>query len=89
VALVRRKENEALVREAREGTVGEDGSAAEEFAPYHLVLESLGRQVLSGAPSMLAPGGTRVTFGISVDPEATSTFVTSSLGVGPAWSTAL
>ena len=67
------KENEALIREAgaREVAVGEDGSAAEEFAPYHLVLESVGRQVLSGALSMLAPGGTCVTFGISAAPEAT------------------
>ncbi len=73
VALVRRKENEALVRKAgaREVAVGEDGSAAEEFGPYHLVLESVGGQVLSDALSMLAPGGTCVTFGISAAPEAT------------------
>ncbi len=73
VALVRRAENEALVREAgaREVAVGEDGSSAEEFGPYHLVLESVGGQVLSDALSMLAPGGTCVTFGISGAPETT------------------
>ncbi len=73
VALVRRRENEALVREAgaQEVAFGEDGSTAREFGPYHLVLESLGGRVLGDALAMLAPGGTCVTFGISAAAEAT------------------
>ncbi len=73
VALVRREENEALVREAgaQEVALGEDGSAAESFGPYHLILESVGGRVLGDALAMLAPGGTCVTFGVSGAPETT------------------
>jgi NADPH2:quinone reductase len=73
VALVRRKENEALVREAgaQEVTLSEDGSTAREFGPYHLVLESVGGRVLGDALTMPAPGGTCVTFGISAAAETT------------------
>ncbi len=73
VAQVRRKENEALVREAgaQEVAFGEDGSAAREFGPYHLILESVGGRVLGDALAMLAPGGTCVAFGVSAAVEAT------------------
>ena len=73
VALIRRKENEALVREAgaQEVAFGEDGSAAGEFGPYRLVLESVGGQVLGDALAMLAPGGTCVAFGASAAAETT------------------
>lgn len=73
VALVRRKENEELVREAgaQEVAIGEDGSAAREFGPYHLILESVGGQVLGDAMAMLAPGGTCVAFGVSGGAETT------------------
>lgn len=73
VALVRRKENEALVRGAgaQEVAFGEDGSVASEFGPYHLVLDSVGGQVLGDALGMLTPGGTCVTFGVSAAVEAT------------------
>jgi NADPH:quinone reductase len=68
VALVRREENEGLVREAgaHEVAVSEDaGSSAEAFGPYHLILESVGGQVLGDAIGMLAPGGICVAFGAS------------------------
>ncbi len=73
VALVRRRENEALIREAgaQEVALGEDGSTAREFGPYHLVLESLGGRALGDALALLAPGGTCVTFGISAGAETT------------------
>jgi NADPH2:quinone reductase len=71
VALVRREEHAELVREAGadEVAVGEDGAAAREHGPYDLVLESVGGEVLSNALSMLAPGGTCVSFGVSSAPE--------------------
>lgn len=71
VALVRREEHAGLVREAGAGevAVGEDGAAAREHGPYDLVLESVGDEVLSNALSMLATGGTCVSFGVSSAPE--------------------
>jgi NADPH2:quinone reductase len=60
VALVRREEHEELVHEAgaHQVAVGEDAGSAERFGPYHLVLESVGGQVLGDVMGMLAPGGT-------------------------------
>ncbi len=73
VGLVRREEHEELVREAGadEVVVGEDAGDAERFGPYHLILESIGGEVLGDAVSMLAPDGTCVTFGSSGTPETT------------------
>ena len=73
VALVRREEHEDLVREAgaHQVAVGEDAGSAEHFGPYHLVLESVGGKVLGEVMSMLAPGGTCVSFGVSGGTEAT------------------
>jgi NADPH:quinone reductase-like Zn-dependent oxidoreductase len=73
VGLVRREEHEELVREAGadEVVVGEDAGDAESFGPYHLILESIGGEVLGDAVSMLAPDGTCVTFGSSGAPETT------------------
>jgi NADPH:quinone reductase len=73
VALVRREENEDLVREAgaHEVAIGEDAESAGQFGPYHLVLESVGGKLLGGAMGMLVPGGTCVTFGSSGAAETT------------------
>jgi NADPH:quinone reductase len=73
VGLVRREEHEELVREAGadEVVVGEVAGDAERFGPYHLILESIGGEVLGDAVSMLAPDGTCVTFGSSGAPETT------------------
>ena len=67
VALVRRPEHEELAREAgaHEVAVDENGAAAEEYGPYHLILESVGGDVLGNVLPMLAPEGTCVSFGVS------------------------
>lgn len=73
VALVRRREHEELVREAgaHEVVVDEDGATAGDHGPYHLILESVGGEVLGNALSMLAPEGTCVSFGDSGEAEVT------------------
>jgi NADPH:quinone reductase len=73
VGLVRREEHVAPVTDAgaHEVAVGESGEAAREHGPYHLVLESVGGEVLGNALSMLAPEGTCVSFGVSGGPETT------------------
>jgi NADPH:quinone reductase len=67
VALVRRPEHEELAREAgaHEVAVHESGAVAEEYGPYHLILESVGGEVLGNVLSLLAPEGTCVSFGVS------------------------
>jgi len=71
IGLVRRKEHAGMVEEAgaHEVVVDESGRAAGEQGPYHLILESVGGEVLGNALSMLAPGGTCVSFGTSASPE--------------------
>ncbi|MEJ7873328.1 MAG: zinc-binding dehydrogenase [Rubrobacteraceae bacterium] len=71
VALIRREEHEELVREAgaHQVVAGESAEGAGRFGPYHLILESVGGEVLSDAMGMLAPGGICVTFGSSGEPE--------------------
>ena len=54
---------------AHEVVVDESGAAARERGPYHLVLESVGGEVLGNALSMLVPGGTCVSFGVSASAE--------------------
>lgn len=73
VALVRREEHVEMVTEAgaHEVIVSEDGGAAREHAPYDLILESVGGEVLGNALSMLATGGTCVSFGVSGGTEVT------------------
>jgi len=73
VALVRRQEHEELAREAgaHEVAVDEGGAAAEEFGPYHLILESVGGEVLGNVLPMLGPEGTCVSFGVSGGAEVT------------------
>jgi NADPH2:quinone reductase len=71
IGLVRRKEHAGMVEEAgaHEVVVDESGRAAGEQGPYHLILESVGGEVLGNALSMLAPGGTCVSFGTSASSE--------------------
>ena len=71
VGLVRREEHAGIVREAgaHEVVVDESGAAAGEHGPYHLVIESVGGDVLGNALSILAPGGTCVCFGTSASEQ--------------------
>ena len=71
VGLVRCEEHASMVKEAgaHEVVVDESGRAAGEQGPYHLILESVGGEVLGNALSMLAPGGTCVSFGTSASSE--------------------
>lgn len=73
VALVRRPEHEGLARNAgaHEVAVDESGAAAAEFGPYHLILESVGGEVLGNVLPMLALEGTCVSFGVSGGAEVT------------------
>ena len=73
VALLRRQEHEELAREAgaHEVVVDEGGAAAGDLGPYHLILESVGGEVLGNALSMLAPEGTCISFGTSASEEVT------------------
>jgi NADPH:quinone reductase len=73
VALVRRPEHEGLARNAgaHEVAVDESGAAANAYGPYHLILESVGGEVLGNVLRMLAPEGTCVSFGISGGTEVT------------------
>ena len=73
VALLRRPEHEELAREAgaHKVAVDESGAAAEKYGPYHLILESVGGEVLGNVLPMLAPEGTCVSFGVSGGTEVT------------------
>jgi NADPH:quinone reductase len=73
VALVRRGEHEALARDAgaHDVAVGERGSAAEEYGPFDVIVDSVGGAVLGDALGMLATGGTCVSFGTSAGNEVT------------------
>jgi len=51
--------------------LGADLKAAAPHGPFHLILDSVGGSALAAALTMLAPGGTCVTFGVSE--SATST----------------
>ncbi|MGB3633834.1 MAG: zinc-binding dehydrogenase [Rubrobacteraceae bacterium] len=73
VAVVRREEHVELLRDAgaHEVVVSEDASAAAEYGPYRVIMESVGGVVLGNSLSMLDTGGTCVTFGVSAAPETT------------------
>ena len=51
--------------------LGADLKAAAPDGPYHLIVDSVGGSALAAALTMLAPGGTCVTFGISESATAT------------------
>jgi NADPH:quinone reductase-like Zn-dependent oxidoreductase len=73
VGVVRRPEREqyALEAGAHEVVSGEESTAAGKFAPYHVILESVGGAMLGGALSMLAPDGVCVLYGVSAAAEVT------------------
>src|SRR5579872_705408 len=74
VAHVRRAEQEALVREwgADSVAIGEDlAEAGKPFAPFDLIVDSVGGPVLAAALTMLAEGGVCVNLGVSADAEVT------------------
>ncbi len=73
IAHIRRAEHEALVKEAGAQivVVGEDLSAASEYGPYHLILESVGGKILGDALGLLAQDGVVVSFGTSGGSEVT------------------
>lgn len=70
---VRREEYRAAVAEwcGERVVLGRELAAAKPFAPFWLVLDSLGGAALGAALGMLQPGGTCVTFGVSDAAEAT------------------
>jgi NADPH:quinone reductase-like Zn-dependent oxidoreductase len=51
--------------------LGADLNAAAPHGPFHLIVDSVGGSALAAALTMLAPGGTCVTFGVSEAPTAT------------------
>lgn len=72
VTLIRRPEQTELVRQAgaHEVVVSADGTDAGAYGPYHLIVESVGGQVLGNVMGMLALGGVCVTLGASESAEA-------------------
>ena len=73
VAVIRRAQHEAMVKDAgaHQVVVGADTEPAREFGPYPLILDPLGDGYLATALTMLAQGGTCVSFGASAGREAT------------------
>jgi NADPH:quinone reductase-like Zn-dependent oxidoreductase len=72
-AAVRRPEQAALVKQlgADDVVVGEDMAAFEQYAPYDLVVESVGGQTLAAALAFLAKDGVCVSLGVSAGSETT------------------
>src|SRR5579884_3275748 len=68
---VRRPERADTVQEAgaHHVVVGEDLAAAEQFGPYHLVIDTLGGTVLATTLTMLVPDGLCVNLGTMQHPE--------------------
>lgn len=71
--LVRQEKHVAAVRDAGATTAVADdtGAAAKAGGPFHLVLESVGGQVLANVLGMMAPGGQIVCYGASAGGPAT------------------
>ncbi len=67
VAVIRRAQHEAMVKDAgaHRVIIGADTEPAREFGPYPLILDPLGDGYLATALTMLAQGGTCVSFGAS------------------------
>jgi NADPH:quinone reductase-like Zn-dependent oxidoreductase len=72
-AAVRRPEQATLVKQvgADDVVVGEDIAAFEQYAPYDLVVESVGGQTLAAALAVLAKDGVCVSLGVSASNETT------------------
>ncbi|MBW4612729.1 MAG: zinc-binding dehydrogenase [Desmonostoc vinosum HA7617-LM4] len=73
VAHIRRAEYESFVKDAGAHSVviGEDLSSANQYGPYHLIVESVGGNILGTALGLLAEDGTVVLFGTSAGNEVT------------------
>ena len=73
IAQVRRAERVAATRAAGadEVVVSEDGLAAAQFGPYHLIVDGVGGPLLSNVISMLARGGTCVAYGVTATGQFT------------------
>ncbi len=72
VALIRRQEQAERVRQAgaHEVVVSADGASADRYAPYDVIVESVGGRVLGNVMSMLTFGGVCVSLGASESAEA-------------------
>jgi NADPH:quinone reductase-like Zn-dependent oxidoreductase len=70
---VRNAKFQAMVAEwcGERTIVAPDLTAAAAYAPFHLIVDSVGGSALGAALGMLRSGGTCVTFGISESPNAT------------------
>jgi NADPH2:quinone reductase len=81
-AAIRNAQHEALVRRigATNVAIGDDLAGADSFAPFDLILESVGGATLGRALNLLGSGGTCVLFGASAG--ATTTFDASRFRVG-------
>ncbi|HEX8684568.1 MAG TPA: zinc-binding dehydrogenase [Ardenticatenaceae bacterium] len=73
VGQVRAEERAALVREAgaHHVALSEDASAAEQYGPYHLIIDGVGGSTLSTALPLLAPEGICVNYGGTAGFETT------------------
>ncbi len=73
IAHIRQLDNEALVKEAgaQAVVISEDLPLESEYAPYDLVVESVGGKTLSAALGSVAPDGVVVLFGTSGGTEVT------------------
>lgn len=73
IGVVRQPGREAIAKAAgaNQVVVSEDLSEAHEFGPYNLVLESVGGRSLANALTLLVPGGSCVSYGVSGSSEAT------------------
>ncbi|MBH8575513.1 zinc-binding dehydrogenase [Nostocaceae cyanobacterium CENA369] len=72
-AHIRRPEYETFVKDAGADSViiGDDLSSASEYGPYHLIVESVGGNILKTALELLAEDGIVVLFGVSGGAEVT------------------
>lgn len=73
VGTTRTAQREALVRAngANEVCIGNTIANAQQFGPYHLILDSIGGQALAEALSMLTPDGLCVNIGVAATQEVT------------------
>jgi NADPH:quinone reductase-like Zn-dependent oxidoreductase len=71
VASVRRPERVTEIQElgVHQVVVGEDIALAQQYGPYHLIIDLLGGKTLATALTLLAPGGHCVNLGMSESPE--------------------
>ncbi|MBE9050087.1 zinc-binding dehydrogenase [Nostocales cyanobacterium LEGE 11386] len=73
VAHIRRPEYKNFVKDAGADfiVIGEELSSANEYGPYHLIVESVGGNTLGTALGLLAEDGVTVLFGVSGGAEVT------------------